>query len=81
MSVGPNLKYIKKIEEQQELIEFLKQQYKTQTGYEANIPTHLDQVPKSLVKSHAKSNVKHSLLMPSTKSLVLGQTTIEEEKI
>lgn len=29
MSVGPNLKYIKKIEEQQELIEFLKQQYKT----------------------------------------------------
>lgn len=37
-SIGPNLKYIAKIEEQQQIIEFLKLKYKETTGYEAPIP-------------------------------------------
>lgn len=36
-SIGPNLKYVQKIEEQEQMIQFLKAKYKEKTGFDAPV--------------------------------------------
>ncbi|KAM3128162.1 hypothetical protein pb186bvf_019709 [Paramecium bursaria] len=70
-SIGPNLKYIQKIEEQEKLIEFLKSKYKEQTGYEA--PIDQEQQQQSTINNK-------SIIMPSAKSLIFGKHEEESKQ-
>jgi hypothetical protein len=76
-SIGPNLKYIAKIEEQQQLIEFLKQKYKETTGYESPLPSSVSTINATGTKSMVKS-----IVIPQSRSLIIGklEQDTEEEK-
>jgi hypothetical protein len=79
-SIGPNLKYIAKIEEQSQIIEFLKQKYKESTGYEAPLPQNL--ASSAGIALHNNKSITKSILIPQSKSLIIGtlQSEAEEEK-
>ena len=59
-SIAPNLKYINQIQQQQKIIEHLKEQYKQKTGFE--IPLHQYQ---GMSESKSNHQIHKSLLIPT----------------
>ncbi|CAK95066.1 unnamed protein product (macronuclear) [Paramecium tetraurelia] len=73
-SLGPNLKYLQKIEEQEKMIEFLKIKYKETTGFEApHMQTQNEVVTQSKVNPH-------SITLPQAKSIIFTQQNEEEKQ-
>ncbi|CAD8101547.1 unnamed protein product [Paramecium sonneborni] len=73
-SLGPNLKYIQKIEEQEKMIEFLKIKYKETTGFEAPLMQTQNEVV-----TQSKIN-PHSITLPQAKSIIFTQLNEEEKQ-
>ncbi|CAD8199853.1 unnamed protein product [Paramecium pentaurelia] len=74
-SLGPNLKYLQKIEEQEKMIEFLKIKYKETTGFEAPLLQTQNEVV-----TQQKIN-PHSITLPQAKSIIFTQQKEEEKQL
>ncbi|CAD8185046.1 unnamed protein product [Paramecium octaurelia] len=74
-SLGPNLKYLQKIEEQEKMIEFLKIKYKETTGFEAPLMQTQNEVV-----TQSKIN-PHSITLPQAKSIIFTQQNEEEKQL